>query len=74
MKAVEQVSQYVGEFMKENQLRGMEFLICNDGELCIRAAGKGMLHPKGTVLEGMEIWESIQDILKHRKELSLTKK
>nr|WP_192963072.1 hypothetical protein [Clostridium sp. MCF-1] len=64
-KNMEMFKQYVEGFMQYHNLRGIELLRpYPDNSLMVRACGKGMVHPEGTVLEGVELWESINDILK----------
>jgi hypothetical protein len=61
---VEQFKQYVEGFMLYHGLRGIELLRpYPDNKLTLRACGEGMVHPEGTILAGVELWESLNDIL-----------
>lgn len=57
--------EYVEGFMKYHNLIGIEMLLSSaDNDPVFRACGEGMIHPSGGALEGVEIWMSLDSILK----------
>lgn len=62
---LEQFKQIVDGFMRYHNLMGIELLFnYTDDKLTMRACGRGMVHPEGTALAGLELWESINDMLR----------
>lgn len=61
---IEGFKKLVENFMKHHNLRGMEVLIpYHEQKLGFRICGKGMVHPKGTPLEGVDLWEGMNHFL-----------